>query len=960
MADQLDPNAIREINELLKYHRDDLAAANSSTKNFTEGMTEAAKAEYEAAEIIKQANRRMEKAQNEAIRGMASFGKALTSGAEGGFNKFGDSLNSAAGAVSTLTSGMGILGKLFGGLVIAGTKVFTMQMKQADDALKASDDIKKLGNAGALSTKQVMEMVHGAGLSADQAKKLTDAMKRAGSGVIGLGDKFGDGAKAFGDMVAVTKEQRAAFQRLGINQEELMGYQGDYLALQKASGMQMSKQAKDGTALRDASLAYTRNLVELSIISGNDLETTQKNIKAEKERYEYVLYNTMQQREMDRATASGNTERAEQIKQEIEARDKLIKSTSQYLSESDRAGLAMYLTTGAYTEASAKFATAGVDMEGFRKRVQAGDASAADFAQAMKDATGRQVDQLGTAALFNTSLRESTLLNKENLQTLNARNGIDEKDMAAAAKKAAAEGGASAIDPAELKRNFVTNAIIDTTVLFDEGLQATNVLLNGFDDKLSLVTASLAALAMVTGTLLVGKAIGGVAGKLTKGVTGMFGSRAVTSAAGGATTAATKAATTAAETAAKPGFLMSATEKIAAKATSTAASGAGTAGIAVGEAALKTAGVTAGKSLLKSLPLIGSLLSAYSAFEKIKSGDYIGAALEGGAAIAALFPGPGTAISLALSSASGARDVYNALNPDLAKVPTSVKPETSKTVSAPVAPNIPSVGGGGGGRYGGGTPAKNNTGGGGAGGAPTKNNTDGGPTPVGPESGKKLADLLDFKGPSGTESNFKGLNQSLQDKVLAAAADFNSTTGGRLQVNSANRSHEDQERLYKETEDAKRPGIGPTGMPVAKPGRSRHESGKAIDIQNYQNDKARTALNSQGLYQTIMPKDPVHFEQARNGGVFNGSTGGYPVTLHGREAVVPMPDPSSKIKVEKDELSSVTTNNSNSVSESTSNTMMNNMFADIMEMMANKLDLVIDKLANSNDTQSKILMHSRV
>ena len=47
-------------------------------------------------------------------------------------------------------------------------------------------------------------------------------MKKAGSGVIGLGDRFGDGAVAFGKMVAVTNTQREGFQRLGISQEELI------------------------------------------------------------------------------------------------------------------------------------------------------------------------------------------------------------------------------------------------------------------------------------------------------------------------------------------------------------------------------------------------------------------------------------------------------------------------------------------------------------------------------------------------------------------------------------------------------------------------------------------------------------------------------------------------------------------------------------------------------------------
>ena len=219
--------------------------------------------------------------------------------------------------------------------------------------------------------------------------------------------------------------------------------------------------------------------------------------------------------------------------------------------------------------------------------------------------------------------------------------------------------------------------------------------------------------------------------------------------------------------------------------------------------------------------------------------------------------------------------------------------------------------------------------------------------------GKTADDLLSYGGGSGSKQNFEGLNQGMQDRVLAAAEDFNSLSGGKLKITSANRSPEEQNILYEATKALGTPGRGPEGRPVAKPGESRHESGRAVDIQNYNDPKAVAAMNKQGLFQNV-PKDDVHFEQAMTGGLFNGSNSGYPVTLHGREAVVPMPDPSAKLKVEKNELSSVTTNNSNSVSESTSNT-MTNMFSDVMEMMSSKMDEMIDRLDMGNNYSDKLV-----
>ena len=524
MADQLDPQLLRELNDNLRYMNEGVASAASGTKTFADGMTEAAKAEKEAADVIKAANKRMEQAQNQAIASMAQFGQALTSGSEGGFNKFGSSLNTAAGAVATVAKSFGPLGAVLGGLVQVGTKLLTMQLKQADDALKASDEIKKLGNAGALSTKEVMNMVHGAGLSAAEAGKLTNAMKKAGSGIVGLGDKFGDGANAFGKMVAVTDQQREGFQRLGISQEELMGYQGDYLALQKASGMQMNKQAKDGEALKKASLDYTRNLVELSNISGNDIETAKKNMEAERSRYEVMIDTARINREINAAEQSGNTAKADMLKKELASRNALLDASSQYLDEDSKAGLAQFLATGAITDASKQFANAGVDMDSFRRRIKAGEDVSADFSEAIKKATNKQLESVGTAAMYDKSVGKNFLINEKLIAHSQSRLGIDEKKMKQDAKAAVQdqETGKKE-DTAESARNAATTAAIKSTVAFDTALSETNPIISGFNGSLGLATLALAGLAAAGTAALAAKAAGGAGGGLIEGLKGVFG-----------------------------------------------------------------------------------------------------------------------------------------------------------------------------------------------------------------------------------------------------------------------------------------------------------------------------------------------------------------------------------------------------------------------------------------------------
>jgi len=102
--------------------------------------------------------------------------------------------------------------------------------------------------------------------------------------------------------------------------------------------------------------------------------------------------------------------------------------------------------------------------------------------------------------------------------------------------------------------------------------------------------------------------------------------------------------------------------------------------------------------------------------------------------------------------------------------------------------------------------------------------------------------------------------------------------------------------------------------------------------------------------------------KAYDGGVFEGPIGGFDVELHGREAVVPLPNPDSIITVdsnkpEKEPLSSVM---SNTAPSQPVPMIDNTMMADLMEMLAGKIDDMISVLETGNDTSEKILQYSQV
>lgn len=145
----------------------------------------------------------------------------------------------------------------------------------------------------------------------------------------------------------------------------------------------------------------------------------------------------------------------------------------------------------------------------------------------------------------------------------------------------------------------------------------------------------------------------------------------------------------------------------------------------------------------------------------------------------------------------------------------------------------------------------------------------GGPTDV------SYRDYIKFTGGTGSEDHFDKLQPHVKDAFAKMAMDYNAMYGGKLQVNSAFRSPEEQAN------------VDSGSNPKAAPGKSKHNVGLALDIQSAQVRE----LSSLGLLQqygfNTLDNDPPHIYM-RDGGIASGPESGYPATLHGTEAVIPL------------------------------------------------------------------------
>ena len=115
--------------------------------------------------------------------------------------------------------------------------------------------------------------------------------------------------------------------------------------------------------------------------------------------------------------------------------------------------------------------------------------------------------------------------------------------------------------------------------------------------------------------------------------------------------------------------------------------------------AAKAGSKLAGKSLLKRIPILGSVVGLGFAADRLMKGDMVGAALEAGSAGLGLLdlvaPGLGTGLSLAADAGIAARDFKRAGTITPTSKPMTSPDEAADFISRPGQPSGTSLGGGG-------------------------------------------------------------------------------------------------------------------------------------------------------------------------------------------------------------------------------------------------------------------------
>ena len=262
-------------------------SVNTGLKKYNESIEYLKRAQDDAKESVKQ----LGKAALDTSRSFEKYGAGLSD--------FGDAALNAGKALGGFNV---ILGYAVKGLTAFAKKSF----EQADAVGKAYDDLAKVGGAGGISTKQILDMGHEAGLTAKDLGKLTSVIKANGTSIAGLGATAADGMKVFGQLTAVGTDTIATYSKLGISQEDLIKNTGDYVALQMSSGRSLKNELQDRQKLQKASLAYQDNLLTLAQITGEDIESVKAKQKEATNALNWQIAQIQTQNKIEKLREQGN------------------------------------------------------------------------------------------------------------------------------------------------------------------------------------------------------------------------------------------------------------------------------------------------------------------------------------------------------------------------------------------------------------------------------------------------------------------------------------------------------------------------------------------------------------------------------------------------------------------------------------------------------------------------------
>lgn len=461
------------------------------------------------------------------------------------FEFAGKAVNTVGSAAAATVSQFGTLGKGTGFLIQAFSNIVESVLSFGTSALDAKDVISSMGAAGRITSTEIENMAKGAQMFGVNMVKYAKTIKDVGPDILGLGKTVEEGVLNFGIFTKLTKDQITSYQKLGINQEQLIAGLADYVKLQTQSGVLISREMITSGKLQKAALDYTEKLNELATLTGIDVDTQKKRQFQAAAEYDFQIKRIQVQERLAEAEKTGNQEQISAYKKQLEGLDSLNKSLGLIDDANTRAAVKSYVLTGAYTEQTQGLALLQVNMEKYRQGfIEGKDVGPEMIKDIMFNIRRTASSEIGTAATFGKEVGQRFMLSSENLMqsTRLLNSNLNKGEQAAAAQTEMIKRGLGKPDPLEDMRekftkvlltlqealqnlaNVILNKIYPNFLKFGDWLEinipkiTTKIqdLIDGFDSGLKGATAALGVFALFVSSKLIGELSASIATGLNK------------------------------------------------------------------------------------------------------------------------------------------------------------------------------------------------------------------------------------------------------------------------------------------------------------------------------------------------------------------------------------------------------------------------------------------------------------
>lgn len=372
----------------------------------------------------------------ESARGLDDLVGAVLSNTTG-FSKYSRTVDTAGDAVFAFTKSFGPLAALGGLLVKAFSMLVSANLEMRDGVVKATDEMFKMGGAGAYSSRELRNLARNSEVFYDNLDALVKPIRNMGSSILSLGGSAGDAQKTFIGLSEDFHESGILmqFRKLGLTQDDLLEEMGEYIALQSTAGIQLNSRFKTEDQLKKASLEYVVNLRELAALTGKNVEQIQEEQKAalNREQLQVRLFRMqMEGQEMvERGTKTGDEAlqaEGERMLKEVTATTNLIAETASK-SPGLVDGLVEYLAAGGVVagKESARMALLGLPLDEISRQMYEGNAEfggelANIYRSSMQDLL---LSSRGEVLTLSPEYRELMLRGPKELAFIIATMGID-------------------------------------------------------------------------------------------------------------------------------------------------------------------------------------------------------------------------------------------------------------------------------------------------------------------------------------------------------------------------------------------------------------------------------------------------------------------------------------------------------------------------------------------------------